>query len=167
MKHPAHLPADAPITTGPALNACNTDSDDPPPDEIERLVRTLSAVRRQCKDWATWPTSARTWESRVRDRSISVAASLLIDLIDHMAPGISDDDQEQRDQTPTLYDRISTVLLTTPRGDVRETPGLPHGEGGHTYDDRCALCTDDTDTLTAALVHAVTLNLLPVKGVGR
>ncbi|GGJ69647.1 hypothetical protein GCM10010121_095430 [Streptomyces brasiliensis] len=77
-------------------------------------------------------------------------------------PGLHDEDTDQAAIKPQLHDRITTVLLMTPRADAAEHgPSTPHGKGGHTYDGRCALCTGDTDALTEALLHAFTATVLP------
>ncbi|TFV33156.1 hypothetical protein E4K10_30210 [Streptomyces sp. T1317-0309] len=67
--------------------------------------------------------------SRVRDRSIGLAARIVVDTIDHLAPGLGDEDDDQAAIRPQLQDRITAVLLMTPRGDAGEHgPASPHGE---------------------------------------
>lgn len=134
---------------------------DDPETAVTTLTRTLRAVRRQCVDW-TRPTAARTWDSRVRDRSIGLAARIVVDTIDTLAPGIGDEDDDQAAIKPQLKDHITSVLLMTTRGDAGDA-GLtsPHGEGGHVFDGRCALCCGDVEALADALLHAFTATVLP------
>ncbi|WP_030672299.1 hypothetical protein [Streptomyces sp. NRRL B-1347] len=158
--HLIRLPASHSVTSDPSQVTCGGQQE--PPDAEARLMRTLRAVRRQCQEWAR-PSGARTGDSHLRDRPLNLAASVLLELIDHMAPGVSDDDQEQRDLTPTLHDRVATVLVTTVRDGVPTIPGLrfPHGEGGHVFDDDCAMCIGDIDSLATAIIRAVTLAAPP------
>ena len=125
-----------------------------------RAQRALNAVRAQCADW-TRPTTAVTWDSRLRDRSIAVAAGVLIDLIDYLTPELAHVQAPAAGQT-TLEDRIATVLRETPRRDHYEPGARPRHDDtpeGHSYDMQCALCTGDIDALTAALMDAFTTSL--------
>lgn len=53
-----------------------------------------------------------------------------------------------------LAERFAAVLVSTPRADCTRQPPAIHGEGGHFYDGRCALCTGDIGALAAALADA-------------
>ncbi len=128
------------------------------------LTAALRAVRRQCQQWAR-PTGAVTWDARNRDLGVAAAAGVLIDIIDRLAPGLGDGDPDEAAQQPRLEDRLAAVLATTARADC---PGWAlrgfHGEGGHAFDARCAMCTGDIDALAAALTDAVTHTPLPHLG---
>jgi len=68
-------------------------------ERIATLTAALSAVRRQCADWAA-PTSAVTRSSKMRDRAVANAAGLLLELIDHLAPDL---DQEPQPEPETEH----------------------------------------------------------------
>lgn len=124
------------------------------------LATALRAVRRQCTAWMK-PAPSLTWDARNRDLGVAAAARILLDVIDHLVPGLDDADPDEAAQRPRLADRLAAALLTTVRTDCTGQPPQIHGDGGHFYDGRCALCTSDIDALAAALVHTITHTPLP------
>lgn len=120
------------------------------PDVHEQaLAAGLTAVHRLCTSWTQPTTDAHP--------AVCAAARRLLELIEHYAPGLDAPDPDEAAQRPGLLDRIAATLLTTPNtlaGD-RGPSGI-HGDGGHRYDARCALCTADVEALAAALTHTVT-----------
>lgn len=129
------------------------------------LTAALRAVRQQCAAW-TQPTGALTWDARNRDLGVSVAAGVLVALIDHFAPGLDDpDDPDEPAQRPGLTDRFAAVLASTPNSQWSDGRTIDvHQHGGPHIDLRCALCTGDVEALAAACAKTITLIPLPHLG---
>lgn len=181
---PFELPMHHPVTTDPGQVTCRdkelaqlvavvADTDDgespfgwrelPDPQRASLLTDVLRAVRRQCAAWSQ-PTSVSNWDGRNRDLGVAVAARILIEVIDQAAPGIADeaDDQDEVMQRPSLTDRFAAALTTTPRtSNADQGLNVLHGDGGHYYDVRCALCSSDADALASALVRSLLGSPLP------
>lgn len=128
------------------------------------LAAALCAVRRQCKQWSM-PTAASTWDARNRDLGVAVAAGVLIEVIDRLAPGLDDPDADEAAQRPGLVDRFAAVLASTLSTLWRDSQPLDvHTHDGRGYDARCALCTGDVEALAVALAESVTRKPLPHLG---
>lgn len=128
------------------------------------LTAALRAVRKQCAAW-TLPTSALTWDARNRDLGVSVAAGVLVALIDHYTPGVDEgDDPDEVMQRPGLTDRFAAVLASTPKRDACHSQVPPHEHGGPVFFAQCALCAGDVEALATALARVATGTPLPHLG---
>lgn len=128
------------------------------------LTAALRVVRKQCAAW-TMPTSALTWDARNRDLGVSVAAGVLLALIDHYVPGVDQgDDPEEAMQRPGLTDRFAAVLASTPTRECSGSPVPPHEHGGPVFFAYCALCAGDVEALAVALARITTRTPLPHLG---